>query len=101
MPQWGSKPYDREVSMTETVSPEAQPPLGRRSVLKAAAGLSLGAGMLSGLASAASAQEAKKAPRVRGADGMDKVSISARDYWAKKGEVMLSMYRKRLGAPVA
>jgi pimeloyl-ACP methyl ester carboxylesterase len=87
--------------MTETVSREAQLPLGRRSVLKAAAGLSLGAGMLSGLASAASAQEGTNAPRVRGADVMDKDSIFARDYWAKKGEVMLAMYRKRLGAPVA
>ena len=51
-----------------------------------AAGLSLGAGLLSAAASRAEAQAAE---------------IWSAEYWAKKGDVKLNLWRKRLGAPVA
>src|SRR5437588_10620999 len=59
------------------------PTVPRRTVLKTA-GLGIGAGLLSGLPIAAQA-----------ADG----EIWSADYWAKKGDVPLYMFRKRLGAP--
>jgi len=66
----------------------------RRAVLKAA-GVGLGAGVLSGIAAAAQAQTGGTVGATTGA----KDAILARDYWAKKGDVMLAMYRKRLGEP--
>jgi len=60
--------------------------LPRRTVLKSA-GLGLGVGVLSGLATPAEA-----------AAGPD---IWSQEYWAKKGDVPLFMFRKRLGAPAA
>jgi pimeloyl-ACP methyl ester carboxylesterase len=60
--------------------------LPRRTVL-ISAGLGIGAGILSGLATSAEA-----------AVGPD---IWSQDYWAKKGDVPLFMFRKRLGAPTA
>jgi pimeloyl-ACP methyl ester carboxylesterase len=60
--------------------------LPRRTVL-ISAGLGIGAGILSGLATSAEA-----------AAGPD---IWSQDYWAKKGDVPLFMFRKRLGAPTA
>jgi pimeloyl-ACP methyl ester carboxylesterase len=60
--------------------------LPRRTVLKSA-GLSIGAGILSGLARSA---EAAAGPDIWG-----------QEYWAKKGDVPLFMFRKRLGAPAA
>ena len=62
---------------------ESQPSLPRRTVLKTA-GLSVGAGLLSGLAAPAQA-----------ADG----EIWSAEYWAKKGDVKLNLWRKRVGAP--
>jgi pimeloyl-ACP methyl ester carboxylesterase len=58
--------------------------LPRRTILKSA-GAAIGAGLLSGLATPASAA----------ADG----EIWTAEYWAKKGDVPLYMFRKRLGAP--
>ena len=60
-------------------------PLGRRAVIKGA-GLGLVAGSL---ASALPAQGAT----------VDGSEIWSSEYWAKKGDVPLWMYRKRLGAP--
>jgi len=58
--------------------------LPRRTVLKTA-GLSVGAGLFAGVT--ASAQAA--------ADS----DIWSAEYWAKKGDVPLYIFRKRLGAP--
>ena len=68
-------------------------PIARRTVIKSA-GLSLGAGLATGLAAApAEAQPtaASAAP----------ANIWSGEYWAHKGEVKLNLYRKRLGAPSA
>lgn len=62
----------------------------RRTVLKGA-GVSLGAGLMSNLAGTAQAQTAPAAAK---AD-----DIWSAEYWAKKGDVPLYMFRKRLGAP--
>ena len=75
--------------MTLSSSNHAGETIERRALLKAA-GVGIGAGVLSGLATAAQAQ---------GATVAAKDAIFARDYWAKKGDVMLAMYRKRLGEP--
>jgi pimeloyl-ACP methyl ester carboxylesterase len=55
--------------------------LPRRTVLQAA-GLGVGAGLLSGIVTPASAAD-----------------IWSAEYWAKKGEVKLNLWRKRVGAP--
>ena len=60
--------------------------LPRRTVLKGA-GLGVGAGILSSLATSGHA-----------GGGTD---IWTQEYWAKKGDVPLFMFRKRLGAPAA
>ncbi len=65
---------------------ESDPALPRRTVLKSA-GLGVGAGLLSGLATPVQAAESAE--------------IWSQDYWAKKGDVPLYMFRKRLGAPKA
>ena len=81
--------------MTQNPSNETEQALARRSILKAA-GLGMGAGMLSGFASAAQAQgAAAAAPAAAAAD------IWSTEYWTKKGEINLNIYRKRVGAPVA
>ena len=58
----------------------------RRMVLKSA-GLGVGAGLLSGIATPAHAEPAAK--------------IWSAEYWAKKSGVKLSLWRKRVGAPAA
>lgn len=63
---------------------ESDPALPRRAILKSA-GLGVGVGLLSGLP--IGAQTA--------GGGM----IWSAEYWAKKGDVPLYIYRKRLGAP--
>jgi pimeloyl-ACP methyl ester carboxylesterase len=69
-------------------SDHAQPlALPRRTVLKAAglgAGLGIGAGLLTGLTTPVVAATGE---------------IWSADYWAKKGEVKLNLWRKRVGAP--
>jgi pimeloyl-ACP methyl ester carboxylesterase len=60
----------------------------RRTVLK---GLGVGAGLISNLAGTAQAQTAPAAAN----DG----GIWSAEYWAKKGDVPLYVFRKRLGAP--
>ena len=63
-------------------------PLPRRAVIKGA-GLGLAAG---GLAAALPARDAAAATEQAG-------EIWSSEYWAKKGDIPLWMYRKRLGAP--
>jgi pimeloyl-ACP methyl ester carboxylesterase len=57
-----------------------------RRTLIAGAGLSIVSGIAPAQAEAATAAPA---------------AVWSRDYWAKKGDVKLSMYRKRIGAPAA
>src|SRR5476651_1705288 len=63
------------------------PGLPRRSVLKGA-GFGIGAGLMSGVVTPAAAAET--------AGG-----IWSAEYWAKKGDTKLNLWRKRVGAPVA
>jgi alpha-beta hydrolase superfamily lysophospholipase len=58
--------------------------LPRRTVLKSA-GLGIGAGLLSGMITPAAAAQPDE--------------IWSKEYWAKKGDVPLYLFRKRLGAP--
>src|SRR5476651_2466509 len=67
-------------------------PLARRSLIKGA-GLGLGAGVVGALAGA-TAPSAAAAISEGG-------EIWSSEYWAKKGDVPLWMFRKRLGAPKA
>ena len=62
----------------------------RRTVL-AGTGLGLGAGLISSIIPQAQAQTAQAAPA-----GPD---IWSAEYWAKKGNVSLNLWRKRAGAP--
>jgi alpha-beta hydrolase superfamily lysophospholipase len=70
---------------------ELQGSIARREVIKGAG--TLGAGLAAGLlgVSTASAGEPQTAP----------ADIWSAEYWAKKGDVPLYMFRKRLGAPKA
>ncbi len=81
--------------MTQGSSHDAEQAFERRAILKAA-GIGLGAGVLSGLTSAAQAQvtAAAAAPAAGG-------DIWSNEYSAKKGDVNLYIYRKRVGAPAA
>ena len=67
--------------------------LSRRNVV-AGAGIGLGSGLLAGFAPAAQAQNSKDRPASTG-------KIWSNEYWAKKGDVSLNMFRKRVGAPKA
>jgi pimeloyl-ACP methyl ester carboxylesterase len=75
-----------------TLSPDH--PLARRTVLKGA-GLGVGAGLLPGLATAQAQITGTGMPQA--SDG----PIWSAEYWAKKGEVPLNLWRKRVGAPKA
>jgi pimeloyl-ACP methyl ester carboxylesterase len=76
--------------MAETqLPPDA--PLARRTILKGAT-LGVGAGLVSSL----TAQAQTPAPRLSGA-GV--IQIWSGEYWAKKGDVALNLWRKRRGAP--
>jgi alpha-beta hydrolase superfamily lysophospholipase len=66
-------------------------PIARRTVIKSA-GLGIGAGLVSGIAAAHAQAAATEAAAA---------NIWSGDYWAHKGDVKLSMFRKRIGAPVA
>src|SRR6266446_172796 len=91
--QDGERPAPRalaprlEEAMTSPMSPEQA--LARRTILK---GASLGVG--AGLASALTAQ----AQRTGAGEGRDGVIWSA-EYWAKKGDVALNLWRKRVSTP--
>src|SRR5205807_5316617 len=72
--------------MTASSRTPFENPLARRAVIKGA-GLGLIAGTL-----------ADQLPAKAATDGGE---IWSREYWAKKGDVPLWMYRKRVGAPKA
>jgi pimeloyl-ACP methyl ester carboxylesterase len=78
--------------MSRSPSPPDHP-LARRTVLKT---VGVGAGLISGLASAATAPTTG-AGVAQASDG----PIWSAEYWAKKGEVKLNLWRKRVGAPKA
>jgi pimeloyl-ACP methyl ester carboxylesterase len=67
--------------------------LARRTVLKGAS-LGVGAGLMSGLTAAAQAQTTGTGV-AQAEDG----PIWSAEYWAKKGDVSLNLWRKRVGAP--
>src|SRR5439155_1152026 len=67
-------------------------PLARRTVIMGA-GLGLGAGVAAGLTGAPAQSAALQL-----SEGGE---IWSSEYWAKKGDIPLWMYRKRLGAPKA
>ena len=69
------------MSETDQAKPNSLP---RRTILKGA-GLGVGAGLLAGLAPAAAAAPSGE--------------IWSKDYWARKGDVKLNLWRKRIGAP--
>jgi pimeloyl-ACP methyl ester carboxylesterase len=74
----------------------SEPPedgLARRTIVKGA-GLGIGAGLISGLASAVRAQTTGASV----AQASDSPIWSA-EYWARKGDVALNLWRKRVGAP--
>src|SRR6266436_9923636 len=79
---------DQNLADTEKIMTNLDRPLARRAVIKGA-GLGLVAG---GLAAAPPTQSAVAAT----AEGDE---IWSSEYWARKGDIPLWMYRKRLGAP--
>jgi alpha-beta hydrolase superfamily lysophospholipase len=80
--------------MTQT-SPSLDHSLARRDVLKGA-GLGVAAGLVGGLAATAQAQTTGA-----GLEPAADRPIWSAEYWAKKGDVALNLWRKRLGAPKA
>jgi pimeloyl-ACP methyl ester carboxylesterase len=78
--------------MTESSLPPDHA-LARRTVLKGA-GAGVGAGLVTGLASTAQAQTTGA-----GAPAADGGPVWSAEYWAKKGDVRLNLWRKRVGAP--
>jgi pimeloyl-ACP methyl ester carboxylesterase len=66
--------------------------LARRTVIKGA-GLGLGAGVVAGLGGASAQSPGVRPP--------ESTQIWSSEYWAKKGDVPLWMFRKRLGVPKA
>jgi len=80
--------------MTPTASP-ASPATARRDILKGA-GLALGAGLAATFATAPQAQTAGVATA-----RANRSPIWSAEYWARKGEVKLNLWRKRAGAPKA
>ena len=78
--------------MTESSLPPDHA-LARRTILKGA-GAGVGAGLVTGLASTAQAQTTGA-----GAAAADDGPVWSAEYWAKKGDVRLNLWRKRVGAP--
>jgi pimeloyl-ACP methyl ester carboxylesterase len=74
--------------MTDSPLP---PALARRTILKGAS-LGVGAGLVSAVAAQAQTSGAGVAQAGEGA-------IWTAEYWAKKGDVVLNLWRKRIGAP--
>jgi len=70
--------------------------MARRQVIKGA-GLGLGAGLVSELLPAQAQAQTTVAAKADAANG----EIWSSEYWAKKGDVPLWVFRKRIGAPKA
>src|SRR6201987_4805272 len=77
--------------MRDDAMTDSEHKLPRRALIQGA-GLGAGLGLLAGALAPAVRQQA---------DSMDGSRIWSGEYWAKKGDVPLWMYRKRLGAPKA
>ena len=84
--------------MTESMNEKSINEQSRRSILKVA-GAGVGAGLLSGLASAAQAQGSAMAAPASATPATGDIWSS--EYWTMKGDVKLYIFRKRVGAPVA
>jgi pimeloyl-ACP methyl ester carboxylesterase len=78
--------------MTQNSSPPDHA-FARRTILQGAS-LGVGAGLVSGLASTAQAQTTGA-----GAPQASDAPVWSAEYWAKKGDVRLNLWRKRVGAP--
>jgi pimeloyl-ACP methyl ester carboxylesterase len=78
--------------MTQS-SPPPDHAFARRTILQGAS-LGVGAGLVSGIASSAQAQTTG-AGAPQAIDG----PVWSAEYWAKKGDVRLNLWRKRVGAP--
>ena len=76
--------------MTESSADHA---LARRAILKGAS-LGVGAGVVSAFTAQA---QISAAGAMQASDG----AIWSAEYWAKKGDVALNLWRKRVGAPKA
>jgi alpha-beta hydrolase superfamily lysophospholipase len=83
-------PQERENAMARSPGPFDRT-LARRTILKGAAGVGLGTTAIGGL-TMAQGQTTGAEPR---GDG----PIWSAEYWAKKGDVALNLWRKRAGAP--
>jgi alpha-beta hydrolase superfamily lysophospholipase len=70
-------------------------PVGRRTIIKGA-GLGVGAGLISGLTPI---QANVGAAFAAAEPDSAKAEVWSGEYWAKKGDVPLYMFRKRVGAP--
>src|SRR5262245_35652420 len=94
-PQTGSMRtrHGRNVMTRSPFSPHSV--MARRTILKGA-GLGAGAGLVGGLAAIAQAQTTGAGLEPAG-DG----PIWSAEYWAKKGDVALNLWRKRASAPRA
>jgi len=77
--------------MTRSSTPDHA--FARRTILQGA-GVGVGAGLVSGLASAAQAQTTGA-----GTPAAADAPVWSAEYWAKKGDVRLNLWRKRLSAP--
>src|SRR5215831_9571589 len=89
--RWGSAlAPNSEDAMTESSLP-LDHALARRAILKGAS-LGIGAGLVSAFAAQAQTSSAGTA---QASDG----PIWSAEYWAKKGDVALNLWRKRVGAP--
>ena len=75
--------------MTQSRHPLAGHPLARRTVIKG-----IGAGVVAGAIGAMPAQAATAIPSEGG-------EIWSSEYWTRKGDIPLWMFRKRIGAPKA
>jgi alpha-beta hydrolase superfamily lysophospholipase len=76
-------------------------PVARRTVIKSA-GLSIGAGLASGITAAnAQAAMAEVAMAEAAAAPSQAGEVWSGEYWAHKGNVKLYLFRKRIGTPVA
>src|SRR5262247_120599 len=88
--RWGALAPNSEDAMTESSLPPDHA-LARRAILKGAS-LGVGAGLVSAFAAQAQTSSAGTA---QASDGV----IWSAEYWAKKGDVALNLWRKRIGTP--
>src|SRR5262245_32762538 len=86
---------------TEVSIMSTQQPIARRSVIAGAGVGVLGAGLMSTLARAQTGAAPAATSGAAPAAAQAGAEIWSQDYTAKKGDVPLNLWRKRLGAPKA